>query len=199
MKTKNQKPLSLRIESKLHYLFIIFGTLLIIILFIGINYRNYTYNEGFNFLFFCIALFIIGLIYFLFRTIIKTDFSIKFNEESLTIKRPFNRSITVVYNEINKIDITYGSPLDIISGTPLEMIIISRKSNKSLGVILERWKIDLREHSNFQKCMCFLSDKASVTIHVHNLNKKAFSTVKTKARLEWSDNPNDFYKKYNQQ
>ncbi|AFM04994.1 hypothetical protein Fleli_2633 [Bernardetia litoralis DSM 6794] len=187
---------SLRIMSKFTYILLIFSLSFTIFLAVSLNYQNYTYNKGYNILFFLVCLFILGFIYSLFHTIFKTIFSIQLRNEQLIIKKPFNRSIILRYNQISEINISYDKLPVPLRKTPYDDILIERKFNKPIKIMIKKGKIDLRNDSNFMKWTNYLAAKTSVNIQIHTIYRKIFAkdAIETDARLIWSDNPN-VYKK----
>lgn len=194
-KFSENKKISLKIMSKLTYILLIFSFSFTLFLAVALNYHGYTRN-GYDILFFCICLFIFGFMYFLFHTIFKTIFSIQLEEEKLIIKKPFNQSIHIRYDNISEINISYDKFPVPLRNTPYDDILVRRKFNKPIKIMIKKGKIDLRNDSNFMKWTNYLASKTSVNIQIHSIYKKALAKdkIETDAKLIWSDNPN-VYKK----
>lgn len=159
------------------------------------NYQGYTRN-GYDILFFCICLFIFGFMYFLFHTVFKTIFSIQLEEEKLIIKKSFNQSIHITYENISEINISYDKLPVPLRNTPYDDILVRRKFNKPIKIMIKKGKIDLRNDSNFIKWTNYLASKTCVNIQIHSIYKQALAKdeIETDAKLVWSENPN-VYKK----
>jgi hypothetical protein len=193
-----EKSLSLQIESKFtQWMSILFGlfSLAFSIYLIHIDWTKGNFSL-LSFIFFPCA---IILIYFLYKVIFQTDFSIELDDKKLTIKRPFNKMVTIKYNEISEVNISYGiivTTTTTSSHTPNEHIVISRKLKKPVSIAIDRSKIKFQENSNFRQCISFLSMKVPLTIHIHNFYRKTIvkNKFKSNAKLEWSDFPNIFDK-----
>jgi hypothetical protein len=190
-----EKPLSLKIESKFTYWMLIISITMMIFFVFNFIYLSWT-NSNYGFLCF-FSLLSIALFYYLFHTTVKTDFTLELHEKKLLIKRPFNRNLSIRYDQISEINISYNKIPTHLRTTPREYIVIGRKFNKPISINIKLGRIlDFREESNFSKCLYFLSTKTPVILHIHTMYKKAFveNKIRTNAKLEWSDSPNIFHK-----
>lgn len=179
------------ITSKLEYVFRILLVLFVVVMATILNYANYTAN-GFNILFFCISLFIFGFIYFLFYIILNEDISIELDDKRLFIKRPFNRGISLKYDEVSDVNISFSKAHSAVRN-PTEHIIINRRTNKPIMIITKPSRIDLKpdrknfdKKSNFIECINFLSTKTSVTIYIDKFYKYSINESIIDAKIEWS-------------